>query len=116
MKKSLLLVMLLACISFIGNSISAQGQMVGTAYYKAGSGDFHFSSSMTKEVYGFTNISPIVSNIRFGSTSLQFTIYNEFMETIVGMSRPNGYFDMGVLYIEGYGERRTGFIRLYITY
>lgn len=108
--------MLLACISFMGNSISAQGQMVGSAYYKAGSGSFHFNSSMSKEVYGFTNISPIVSNIRFGSTSLQFSIDSEFMGTIVGMSKPNGYFDMGVLYRGSYGESSTGFIRLFITY
>jgi hypothetical protein len=93
MKKNLLLLLLLF-VGFCANEgLKAQCPPVGdwdyerkrvaTAYYDFRTGgDFVFRGATSYEAYGFRDVSPIVSGVRFSGKQLEFTIGEEWMSQL----------------------------------
>lgn len=119
MKRNLLFTaLLLVMVFFVNENLNAQSKcqyitqdMIASVTYdvKVG-GDFVFERNFSSniQIYGFQDVSPIVSNITFGTGYLKFTISSEFIERI---GKNNDCFDVVVLVKSG----GTKTIRIYFA-
>ncbi|MDU1905342.1 MAG: hypothetical protein E6772_11210 [Dysgonomonas sp.] len=119
MKKNLLLIVLLFVVGIcVNDGLKAQcgpiqNQIASACYYNVNSGgDFVFDGNLYSnyDPYGFSDISPIVSNYYFGLSYLRFSIDQVSLQRL---SRNKECFDVGVLCKNISGG--VGYIRIYFV-